>query len=236
MSFNDGDFLKIDYTMWDAATNEIIYTTNKDVAKKANIYDDKIVYNQSVVILGSNNIIKGLNDALKNMKENETKKIELEPKDAFGERNESLVYVVPLSKLKSQNINPYPGMSVDVDNTRMIVKSVNSGRVVLDANHPLAGKKLIYEVTLVKQLKTINEKIEGIAEMYNIKPSKIEVNNSNAVISFNDSVSKNADYFVAKAEMIAGIFTYLKEISKVEVKEEYLKPNLQTQAEPKTKK
>jgi FKBP-type peptidyl-prolyl cis-trans isomerases 2 len=235
MSFNDGDFLKVDYTMWDAASNEIIYTTNAETAKKANIYDDKVVYKHSIIILGSNNTIKGLNDILKDMKEKETKKFTLESKEAFGERNEDLVYVVPLSKLKNQNINPYPGMSVDVDNTRMIVKSVNSGRVVLDANHPLAGKKLIYEVTLIKQLKTINEKIEGLIDMYNIKHSNIEVKDDSAIISFDNSVNKNADYFIAKAQIIAGIFTNLKEIKRVEIKEEYIKPELAAETKEEKK-
>jgi peptidylprolyl isomerase len=225
MSFKDGDFLEIEYTIWDAATNKMIFSTDEKKAKAAEIYNKENIYGSTVVILGSGANIKGMENMLKNMKENETKKATFEPADAFGERNEDLIRVVPLSVLKQQNIDPYIGLTVNVDGVNMIVKSINSGRVVLDANHPLAGKTLIYEILIIKQIKDIKEQIEALAiKKYNIKPSSININNNDVIITFDNSINKDANYFVAKASLIAAIFSYIKNINKVNVNEEYLKP------------
>jgi len=224
MSFKDGDFLEVEYTVWDASTNALVFSTDVEKAKKANIYDEHNIYGPAVVVIGSGSVIKGMDDALRNMNEHETKKVTIEPKDAFGERREDLVRVVPLSVLRQQNINPYPGLPVDVDGVKMVVKSVNSGRVVLDANHPLADKTLTYEISVVKQLKDVKEQVEALARRYNIKPSLINIGNDTLTISFDNSINKDTNYFVAKASLIAAVFTYIKNIKKVEVKEEYLKP------------
>ncbi|MGC8649149.1 MAG: FKBP-type peptidyl-prolyl cis-trans isomerase [Candidatus Micrarchaeia archaeon] len=225
MSFKDGDFLEIEYTIWDAATNEMIFSTDEKRAKESEIYSDQNIYGSMVVVLGSGSTIKGMENILKDMKEKETRKATFEPADAFGERNEDLIRVVPLSTLKQQNINPYVGLTVDVDGVKMIVKSINSGRVVLDANHPLAGKTLIYEISVIKQVKDPKEQIEMLAtKRYNIKPSSININNKEASLTFDNSINKDANYFVAKASLIAAIFSYIKDINKVNINEEYLKP------------
>ena len=81
----------------------------------------------------------------------EEKKAELEPKDAFGERNPELARVMHLSDFRKRDMDPYPGMQVDIDGTVATVKSINSGRVLVDANHPLAGERMIYEVKLIPE-------------------------------------------------------------------------------------
>ncbi len=224
MAFKDGDFLEIEYSAWNAADKGLVLSTDAAKAKEAGIYSDKARYGPVLIVLGSKSTIKGLDRELRSMNIGEVKKFTFKPEDAFGERDESLVRVLPLSDFRKRDINPYPGMSIDIDNVPAVVKSINSGRVVVDANHPYAGRELIYEVKVVKQLSTLEDKIGGFANAYALAPTKIEIAGSGVRISFSKDVNKDADYFVNKAGMIASIFTYVDGVSTVNVEEEYAKP------------
>jgi FKBP-type peptidyl-prolyl cis-trans isomerase 2 len=54
--------------------------------------------------------------------------------------------------------------------------SVSGGRVSLDFNHPLAGKEIVYEVKINKQIKDLKEKVEAITEFLFRQPMKFEIN------------------------------------------------------------
>ncbi|MGC8651827.1 MAG: FKBP-type peptidyl-prolyl cis-trans isomerase [Candidatus Micrarchaeia archaeon] len=231
MAFKDGDFLEIEYNAWNAVDNSLVLSTDAARAKEAGIYNDKAKYGPVLIVLGSKSTIRGLDRELRNMSVGEVKKFTFKPEDAFGERSESLVRIVPLSDFRKRDINPYPGMSVDIDNVPAVVKSVNSGRVVVDANHPYAGRELIYEVKVVRQLSTLEDKIGGFAKTYDMAPSRIEVEGGTARIRFGKEVNKDANYFVDKASLIASIFTYIDGIGTVEVEEEYAKPEQEKPAD-----
>ncbi|MCL5786891.1 MAG: hypothetical protein M1520_01660, partial [Candidatus Marsarchaeota archaeon] len=101
------------------------------------------------------------------------------------------------------------------------VKSVNSARVVVDANHPLAGEKLVYEITVVKKLDSEKEKVESIAEMYALKPDEAQSEKSAVKLIFGDKVNKDADYFINKSAMVSAIFRFMDDVKNVSVEERY---------------
>lgn len=224
MVFKDGDFLEVEYSAWTAADNGLISTTDEKKAKEASIYDEHVRYGPVLVVLGSGGIIKGLNRMLHSMNMNETKKEEFKPDEAFGERKSDLVRIMPISEFKKRDIDPYPGLQVNIDNATAIVKSVNSGRVTVDLNHQYAGQEIIYEVKVVKQLTIDKEKVTALGKTYGVDPSNVETKDKTLSITFNNEVKKDADYFVGKANLVAGVFTYFRDTEKVEVKEEYLRP------------
>jgi peptidylprolyl isomerase len=223
MTFKDGDFLEIDYSMWDAMDNSLVATTEEQKAKNGGIYNKDTRYGPTLVVLGANNVISGLDKALHSMSVNEQKKFTFKPEEAFGERNEEFVRVMPIAGFRKNDIDPYVGMQVNIDNMPVIVKSINSGRVVVDANHPYAGRDVIYEVKIVKALMSDREKVEALGKSYGAAPTKIEEKEGALVLSFNDSVSKDANYFMGKANLVASIFANLK-ADKVKIEEEYERP------------
>jgi len=226
MTFKDGDFLEVEYSAWRAIDNKLLYTTIKEKAQEAGIYDEHAVYGGALVILGQNTIVKGLERELKSMNVGESKKFSLKPEEAFGERDESLVKVIPLSNFRSQNINPTPGMRIDIDGVPSTVKSVNSGRVVVDQNHPEAGMEIIYEVKVLRLLDKDHDKIELLGRTYGVKPSEITIKDNTVELYFDDSVKKNADYFVGKASLVAAMFNYIKSADKAYIREEYIRPKI----------
>jgi FKBP-type peptidyl-prolyl cis-trans isomerase 2 len=221
MSFKDEDFLEIEYSAWNASDSRLVSTTDEKKAKEANIYDKNAVYGPTLIILGSGGTIGGLDRELRRMNLGETKKFTFEPSDAFGDRNEELMKVMPMSAFRAREIEPYVGMHVNIDGTSVIVKSVSSGRVVVDANHPYAGRSITYEVKIIKNLTSDAEKIEAISKSYSLNPANTSVKGNTAEVSFGGSVNKDSDYFINKARMLASVFSNLKSVERVLVHEEY---------------
>lgn len=230
MTFKDGDFLEVDYSAWDATTNELIATTSEKAAKDGGLYHKDHTYGPTLVILGSNSVIKGLDRELREIEVNQMKKFTFTPKDAFGERMEDLVRVVPLADFRARDMKPYPGMRVEIENMTATVKSVNSGRVVIDANHPYAGRDIVYEVKVVKNLTAPNDKIEALGGTYGVKPSSVSINGKAITLLYDSKMRKNADYFVGKSSFVASILSLMKDLDKVEVKEDYDRAEIEKQS------
>jgi peptidylprolyl isomerase len=224
MAFKDGDFLEVEYDAWTAADSGLIATTDEKKAKDASIYDEHMHYGSVLVVLGSNSVIKGLDKSLRTMDLNEKKKLEFKPDEAFGERQPDLVRIMPIAEFRKREINPYPGLQVNIDNSTATVKSVNSGRVTVDLNHPYAGQNVIYDIKIIKQLTTEKEKVKALGKTYDAEPTDAEVKEKVLRITFGKDVKKNADYFIGKANLVASAFSYLKDVDKVVVDEEYARP------------
>jgi peptidylprolyl isomerase len=224
MVFKDGDFLEVEYNAWTTADNGLISTTDEKKAKEGNIFDEHVRYGPVLVVVGSNSVIKGLDRALHDMSLNESKKMTFKPEEAFGERMPDLVRVMPIAEFRKRDIDPYPGLQVNIDNATAIVKSVNSGRVTVDMNHPYAGQEIIYEIKVAKHLSSEKEKVKALGRTYNVEPTDADVKEKTLHMRFGNDVKKNADYFIGKANLIASAFTYFKELEKVEVSEEYMRP------------
>jgi len=168
-----GDFIKLDYTGRIKENNLLFDTTVEKIAKKENAFNPKVTYEPASIIVGAKKIIKGVDEALLEMKVGEKRKIEIAPKKAFGERNLKLIKIIPQHEFKKRNITPFPGMQISLDNIMGRVLSVNSGRVKIDFNNPLAGKYVIYELEIKKLIKDPKEKIRSICKYYGVNCSDV---------------------------------------------------------------
>ena len=159
MPFKKGDFLLIDYVARVSETGKVFDTTIEDVARKEGIYREGAPYEPMLVVIGEGWILKALDEKLVDLELGKKATIEIPPEKAFGERDPNKIRLYSLRKLRAQGITPQVGMQVQVDGRLATVRTVGSGRVLLDFNPPLAGKTLIYEVTVQKKLSTSREKI-----------------------------------------------------------------------------
>ncbi len=128
------------------------------------------------IVTGAGFVISGLDRVIMEMEPGEKKTVELSPEEAFGNRNPGLVRPIPLSEFKRHGIEPKPGMVVTADNLRGRVLSVDSGRVKVDFNHPLAGKTVVYEVEVTERIESPEEKLASLVEYYTrLKPESVEI-------------------------------------------------------------
>jgi len=162
MTLKEGDFIEIEYLAKLEDTNTVFDLTNEEDAKKYNLYDSKQTYKPIVICVGKNDILKGLDSALKGKEPGKSYTLTLSPEDAFGKKRTDLIKLVPTSMFRKQNINAVPGLQVNLDGIIGTIKTVTGGRTLVDFNHPLSGKKVIYELKIIKVITTPKEKVEGM--------------------------------------------------------------------------
>jgi len=104
-------------------------------------------------VVGSGMLIKGFDEAVIGMKVGDKKTINLEPKDAYGDRDDRRVQKVD-RKMLPKEPEPQAGMMLTIKTgTGMVmpakIEKVEKDFVMIDFNHPLAGKRLKFEIELV---------------------------------------------------------------------------------------
>ncbi len=106
--------------------------------------------------IGRGRLFAAVEACLFGMEPGETRVINVQPEDAYGHHVEDLVQEIPLANFKGK-IEPKPGMVLSLNLQRdgqdhripATVVSVGDETVTVDYNHPLAGKVIVYTVTLV---------------------------------------------------------------------------------------
>ena len=101
--------------------------------------------------LGQGQLIKGFEDGLVDMSVGDKKTIFIESKDAYGEYLDHLIQEVEKEKVPQDVV---PGVTLHAE-TQMgpinfVVNEVKSDTVVLDANHPLSGKNLMFDLEVLE--------------------------------------------------------------------------------------
>ena len=103
--------------------------------------------------LGSGQVIAGFDKAVEGMAIGESKSVTIPPEDAYGPRQDQMVQDVPKSALPNE-LTPTEGMALQTRDQegktiRLTVTAVNEETITVDANHPLAGKTLTFDIELV---------------------------------------------------------------------------------------
>lgn len=162
MPLQNGDFILIDYVARVKETNEVFDTTNEEIAKKEHLYKEGDIYEPKLVVIGEGWVLKTLDTNLTSMEVSKPATCEISPDQAFGPRDAEKVRRVPLKQLLAKEIDPVIGSRIEFNGKMATIRAVGAGRVLLDFNPPLAGKTLIYEVTVQKKLDSMEEQIEAI--------------------------------------------------------------------------
>jgi len=162
MPLTKGDFILIDYVGKVKETGDVFDTTIEEVAKKERLYKEGDIYEPKLVVVGEGWVLKALDEALLNLEIGKTETVEIPPEKAFGPRDPEKVRMVPLRRLTTKGITPQLGMRIEYEGKPATIRTVGAGRVQLDFNPPLAGKTLLYEVTVKKKLETKKEKIAAL--------------------------------------------------------------------------
>jgi len=105
------------------------------------------------LVIGEGEFFAGIEDALVGMAAGEKKTVVIPAGEAFGEYDEEIVFTIDRDQLPA-DISPEVGQELELTDEEdqvfvMTVAEVNDHGVVLDANHPLAGENLIFELELV---------------------------------------------------------------------------------------
>jgi FKBP-type peptidyl-prolyl cis-trans isomerase 2 len=209
---NKNDFIEIEFTGF--ANNDIFDTTNPEIAKKIGIDAD---VKPMIVSIGQGMVIQGLDEDLVDKEIEKNYKIHINSEKAFGKRNPSLIKTVPIRVFKEKNMNPYPGMAVQLDNYIAKILSVSGGRVIVDFNNPLAGKEIDYEFTIKRKVEDVKEKINSLQDFF--FRQRFEFNIIDKKVIFKEQKIKPfLDIFSEKFKLLTGL-EFIVEEKKEEKKE-----------------
>jgi peptidylprolyl isomerase len=161
MAVKPGDFLLVNYTLKVKESGETVDTTFDSVAKDAHIHREDSTFGPKFIILGEGWLPKGLEESLVGLDPGTSKTVELSPEKGFGARDPQKMRLVPLRRFRDREY-PIPGKQVEFEGRTAVVRAVGAGRVQMDFNHPLAGRTLVYDVSIDKVLEDENEKILNI--------------------------------------------------------------------------
>jgi len=115
-------------------------------------------------VVGAGRIIPGLENALVGKEEGESFKVSLEPENAYGAIDDSLFQEIPRERFPA-DVEIKPGMAFQATGPRgpimLTVKEADESAVKVDLNHPMAGKKLHFDVKVVEVREASPEELQS---------------------------------------------------------------------------
>ena len=236
MPIQKSDFILVDYTGKVKETGEVFDTTSEETAKEKKLYKEGEIYEPKLVVVGEGWVLKALDEALITFKIRKNESVEIPPENAFGQRDPEKVKLVPLRRLATRGITPKLGAQIEYDKRLATVRTMGSGRVTLDFNLPLAGKTLVYEVSVKKKLKTDEEKISALIHrrIPAVEDEKFafKVGKTNVTVNMPEEAFYVEGIQLAKRGIALDIQRFLPEITTVKFVEAFKKP----ETKPQTKK
>ncbi len=149
MQISDKHVVSMNYTLKDDQGNVLDTSENRDPLK---------------FIVGAGMIIPGLEKELQGKEKGDTLSVTLQPKDGYGEYDEAQMVDVPKTQFQ-EGIDIKAGMQVQAQNPEggvqiLTVKEIKGDNVTLDANHPLAGQTLHFDIQIDDVREATHEEVE----------------------------------------------------------------------------
>ncbi len=103
--------------------------------------------------VGNGDVIKGFDDGVTGMSVGQKKTVHIPADDAYGQKDENRIVEFPKTNFPP-DLKPEVGMQLNMTNGSgqvipVVIHEVGQDTVMLDANHPLAGQDLVFDIELV---------------------------------------------------------------------------------------
>lgn len=142
----NGDVISVDY-IGKLEDGTVFDTSVKEAAIEAGTYNQMRTYEPLTFTVGTGQMIQGFDEGVVGMKVGEKKTLIIPPEAAYGEYDPELTRELPIEAV---NFTPEVGMQLATDTgLRGVIKEVGKKDFIIDFNHELSGKTLIFEVTVV---------------------------------------------------------------------------------------
>jgi len=139
MAISDNQVVSISYELKDVASGDVL--------------DSNLEAEPLSFIVGKGQVIPGLEDKIKNLSQGDSADITVSAKDGYGEYDEAAIQSLPKEQFAGlelvEGMTLY-GQGEDGGTTQVVVKSFTDEEVNVDFNHPLAGKDLLFAVSVTE--------------------------------------------------------------------------------------
>lgn len=169
------DFVEVEYT-GKLMDGTVFDTTSRSVAEQHHLPAENREFRPATVCIGEKQLLPGLDDALIDKEIGQEYTIPLSPEQAFGKRDIKKVRIVPGSIFREHKLEPHPGLQVDLDGEIGIISNVSGGRVIVNFNHPLAGKEVSYTFKIIREITSPEEQLQSyLTATFHLPAEKIKV-------------------------------------------------------------
>lgn len=142
-----GDKVSVEYV--GRLENGTVFDTNiREEAQKAGL-PARPLYPYLTFVVGAGQMIPGFDKGVVGMAVGEKKTVTVPPEEAYGEWLEENVFFVPLANITAEGGAPRVGMRLFATNrVSGVVTAVNDTHATVDFNHELAGKTIVFDITM----------------------------------------------------------------------------------------
>ncbi|WP_276301604.1 FKBP-type peptidyl-prolyl cis-trans isomerase [Halorussus lipolyticus] len=162
--FQNGDFIRLDYTARTVDDGDIVDTTDPEVAEEEGLDEEEREFEPRTIVIGEGHIFESVEEDLVGKEVGHSGETTIPAEEAFGEYNPEEVKTVSADKIPEDE--RYPGAHVNVDGDHGHVETIIGGRARVDFNHPLAGEDIEYDYEIVGEVEDRVEQAQGLVSMY----------------------------------------------------------------------
>jgi FKBP-type peptidyl-prolyl cis-trans isomerase SlyD len=160
----DGDFVRLEYTVRTADDERVVDTTSREVAEDAGIDEEDHEFTPRTIVVGAGHVFASVDEALVGDEVGDDGTVTVPASEAFGEFDPDEVRTVSADKIDEDD--RYPGAQIQIDGQQGHLETIIGGRARVDFNHPLAGEDLEYEYEVVEVVEAAEEKAQGLLGIY----------------------------------------------------------------------
>lgn len=161
---SDGDFIRLAYTARTVEGDQLVDTTDREVAEDEGVDVEQQNIEPRVIALGAGHLFETVEADIEGKEAGDTGSVVVPAEEAFGEYDADEVRTVSSDKLDEDD--RYPGAHVDIDGQHGHVETVIGGRARVDFNHPLAGEDVEYEYEIVEEIEDRVDRAKGMLSMF----------------------------------------------------------------------
>jgi FKBP-type peptidyl-prolyl cis-trans isomerase SlyD len=160
----DGDFVKLAYTARTVEGDQLVDTTDAEVAEEEGIDQEDQDFSPRTIVLGEGHIFDTVEDDIRGQDVGGTGTVTVPAAEAFGEYDDDAVRTISAEKIPEDN--RHPGAQVQIDGEQGFVNTIIGGRARVDFNHPLAGDDVEYDYEILEVVEDEVEKASALFEMF----------------------------------------------------------------------
>ncbi len=211
-ALSEGDIVLVDFEAW-TEDGELFDTTRKDVANEAgwDVEEDEEL-EPMPVLLGDQRVVPGFEEALLEAEIGEDGEVEVPPTKAFGEHDDGRVRTFPMRDFEKQDMEPRPGMTVEINGRQGRVTRVTASRVRVDFNHPFAGKTLTYDFQIEQRVDDDEGRLEALIALdydtVDAENFEVEVEEGTATVRVPEDASFDPQWFMARHQLGHDVFDH----------------------------
>ena len=216
MAVTEGSFVRLSYT--GKIGDRVFDTTDESVAKEAGIHNPQAVYGPVLVRVGSRHVVVGLDDALVGKEVGDEGTVEVPPEKAFGAHDDTRMESVSIAKFQDR---PRIGQTVEVENREGTVANIIGRRVVVDFNHPLAGKTATYSFKVEEIVESRLDQVKGLIQLYTQRSMDVTIDGEVVTIHLPAAIMYDRRWLLWRSRVVQEIFDFYPEVGEIVLLESF---------------